>query len=71
MDAAAAGVYRATMKPPIEFFFDFSSPYSYIANDAGIAAGVFGAPFFRVDGEPFWGNDRQPQIERRLAQGPF
>jgi 2-hydroxychromene-2-carboxylate isomerase len=41
------------------------------ANDEAIAAGVFGAPFFVVDGEPFWGNDRKPQIERWLAQGPF
>jgi 2-hydroxychromene-2-carboxylate isomerase len=39
--------------------------------DAAIAAGVFGAPFFMVDGEPFWGNDRRPQIERWLEQGPF
>ena len=41
------------------------------ANDAAIAAGVFGAPFFIIDGEPFWGNDRKPQIERWLAQGAF
>jgi 2-hydroxychromene-2-carboxylate isomerase len=41
------------------------------ANDDAIAAGVFGAPFFVVDGEPFWGNDRKTQIERWLAQGPF
>ena len=40
-------------------------------NDAAIAAGVFGAPFFKVDGEPFWGNDRRAQIERWLASGPF
>lgn len=40
-------------------------------NDAAIAAGVFGAPFFIVDGEPFWGNDRRPQIERWLEKGPF
>jgi 2-hydroxychromene-2-carboxylate isomerase len=40
-------------------------------NDAAIVAGVFGAPFFVLDGEPFWGNDRRPQIERWLAQGPF
>ena len=39
--------------------------------DAAIAAGVFGAPFFQVDGEPFWGNDRKPQLERWLAQGGF
>ena len=41
------------------------------ANDEAIAAGVFGAPFFFVDGEPFWGNDRKAQIERWLAAGPF
>ncbi len=41
------------------------------ANDEAIAAGVFGAPFFVVDGEPFWGNDRRPQIERWLEKGPF
>ena len=40
-------------------------------NDAAISAGVFGAPFFFVDGEPFWGNDRRPQIERWLSHGPF
>jgi 2-hydroxychromene-2-carboxylate isomerase len=40
-------------------------------NEAAIAAGVFGAPFFIIDGEPFWGNDRRPQIERWLATGPF
>ncbi len=41
------------------------------ANDAAIAAGVFGAPFFMIDGEPFWGNDRRAQIERWLEKGPF
>ncbi|MDQ2778497.1 MAG: 2-hydroxychromene-2-carboxylate isomerase [Pseudomonadota bacterium] len=41
------------------------------ANDEAVAAGIFGAPSFVVDGELFWGNDRKPQIERWLAQGPF
>lgn len=40
-------------------------------NDTAIAAGVFGAPYFIIDGEPFWGNDRQAQIEQWLASGPF
>jgi len=40
-------------------------------NDAAIAQGVFGAPYFFVDGEPFWGNDRRAQIERWLETGPF
>jgi 2-hydroxychromene-2-carboxylate isomerase len=39
--------------------------------DAGLARGIFGAPFVFIDGEPFWGNDRRPQIERWLASGPF
>jgi 2-hydroxychromene-2-carboxylate isomerase len=39
--------------------------------DEAIARGVFGAPFVFVDGEPFWGHDRLPQIERWLATGPF
>jgi 2-hydroxychromene-2-carboxylate isomerase len=39
------------------------------ACDDAIAQGVFGAPFFVIDGEPFWGNDRRDQIERWLAGG--
>jgi len=39
-------------------------------NELALAAGVFGAPYFVVDGEPFWGNDRQAQIESWLANGP-
>jgi 2-hydroxychromene-2-carboxylate isomerase len=39
--------------------------------DRAIADGVFGAPTIEVDGERFWGNDRLPQIERWLAQGPY
>lgn len=41
------------------------------ANEKAIAAGVFGAPFFVIDGEPFWGNDRKAPIERWLARGAF
>ena len=40
------------------------------ACEQAIAQGVFGAPFFVVDGEPFWGNDRRAQIERWL-EAPF
>jgi 2-hydroxychromene-2-carboxylate isomerase len=39
--------------------------------DEALARGVFGAPFIFVDGEPFWGNDRLPQVDRWLAQGAF
>jgi 2-hydroxychromene-2-carboxylate isomerase len=37
--------------------------------DQAIAAGIFGSPFFIVDGEAFWGHDRLPQVDRWLATG--
>jgi len=37
------------------------------ANDEALANGVFGAPFFIVDGEPYWGNDRRQQLAQHLA----
>ena len=40
-------------------------------NDAALARGVFGSPFFFVDDEPFWGSDRLPQIEKWLETGGF
>ncbi len=39
--------------------------------EAAIKLGVFGSPYFIIDGEPFWGIDRLEQIERWLAHGPF
>lgn len=39
--------------------------------EGALAHGVCGAPFFIVDGEPFWGADRLPQIERWLETGGF
>lgn len=36
--------------------------------DEAIAAGVFGAPWYRVDGEDFWGQDRLDFVERALAE---
>ena len=37
--------------------------------DGAIAAGVFGSPFFIVDGEPFWGVDRLPMLEEWIERG--
>jgi len=37
--------------------------------DAAIAAGVFGSPFFVVDGERFWGCDRMPMVEEWIRRG--
>lgn len=39
--------------------------------DAALAAGAFGAPWIIVDGEPFWGADRLPHLERWLETGGF
>ena len=33
--------------------------------------GLFGIPYFVVDGETFWGNDRLEQLQRWVTQGPF
>jgi 2-hydroxychromene-2-carboxylate isomerase len=40
-------------------------------NDAALAKGVFGSPYIIIDGEPFFGADRLPQIERWLVTGGF
>jgi 2-hydroxychromene-2-carboxylate isomerase len=37
--------------------------------EAAIQRGVFGSPFIFIDGEPFWGCDRLPQVERWLQTG--
>jgi 2-hydroxychromene-2-carboxylate isomerase len=42
-----------------------------VETQRAIERGVFGSPYFIVDGEPFWGNDRLDQIERWLADGRF
>lgn len=39
--------------------------------EAAMAKGVFGSPHVIIDGEPFFGADRLPQIERWLATGGF
>jgi 2-hydroxychromene-2-carboxylate isomerase len=36
---------------------------------ASLARGVFGSPFFLVDGEPFWGSDRLEMLDEWLTTG--
>jgi len=38
------------------------------AQEEASADHVFGVPMFIFDGEPFWGHDRIPLLERRLAE---
>lgn len=59
-DALAAGIQEQPIKDRLKALVD-----------EAIARGVFGSPFIFVDGEPFWGSDRLPQIERWLERGPF
>lgn len=59
-DALAAGIASQSIKDALKAQVDES-----------IARGMFGAPLVFVDGEPFWGHDRLPQIERWMATGPF
>lgn len=52
---------------------------AYVAGEGGAllaatcrdaeAKGVFGVPFFIIDGESFWGSERLPDIRERLAGG--
>ncbi len=37
--------------------------------EEAMGAGVFGSPYFVVDGEPFWGVDRLPVLEEWLRTG--
>jgi len=39
--------------------------------EAAVARGVFGSPWIFVDGEPFWGNDRLPMVDRWLSEGAW
>ena len=46
---------------------DMSARYAALTQEA-IAAGVFGAPTYVVDGELFWGQDRLDFLARKLAK---
>ncbi len=37
-------------------------------SDEAIRRGIFGSPYFVVDGEPFWGWDRLPMLEQWIKQ---
>jgi 2-hydroxychromene-2-carboxylate isomerase len=39
------------------------------AQDEAAADHIFGAPIFVFENEPFWGYDRLPVLEQRLAEG--
>jgi 2-hydroxychromene-2-carboxylate isomerase len=39
------------------------------AVEKAIALNIFGSPFFRVNGEAFWGNDRLDELDRLITKG--
>lgn len=57
-DAVEAGIAEASVKERLR-----------VETETAISRGVFGAPFFFVDGEAFWGADRMDQIEEWLRRG--
>jgi 2-hydroxychromene-2-carboxylate isomerase len=57
-DAMEQGITETTIKERLR-----------AETDAAIARGVCGAPFFLVEGEPFWGADRLDQMAEWLRTG--
>jgi len=43
--------------------------HTRILSDAAVQRGIFGSPFFLVDGESFWGWDRMPMLEEWIRTG--
>jgi len=65
--AAAAGADVAALAEPLK-----GEPIKERVRaevDAAMRAGVFGSPYFIVDGEPFWGVDRIPVMEEWMRTG--
>lgn len=57
-DAVEAGIALPAVKDRLR-----------VETEAAMARGVFGAPFFFVGDEPFWGADRMDQMEEWLRRG--
>ncbi len=57
-DAVAAGMVSPDIKARLKD-----------ENEAALDRGVFGSPFFIVDGEPFWGVDRMDMMDAWITRG--
>jgi 2-hydroxychromene-2-carboxylate isomerase len=62
--AASIGFDRVALRAGIERPETKDGLRSSVAD--AVAQGFFGSPFIVVDGEPFWGADRLPMVERWL-----
>jgi len=65
--AAAAGADSAALAGPLKGDAIKERVRAEVEN--AMKAGVFGSPHFIVDGEPFWGVDRIPQMEEWMRTG--
>jgi 2-hydroxychromene-2-carboxylate isomerase len=65
--APAIGIEPAAMLDGIES--DQARTDLREAVAASLERGVFGSPFFFIDGEPFWGSDRLEQVDDWLRSG--
>lgn len=65
--ASALGVDRETLSAALKDP-EVKSKLKQVTDDA-IARGIFGSPFFIVNGEPFWGNDRLRELDEWLETG--
>ncbi|MEM7293838.1 MAG: 2-hydroxychromene-2-carboxylate isomerase [Pseudomonadota bacterium] len=65
--AAASGVNRDTLAAALQD--PAIKARLKDAVDEAIETKVFGSPYFIVDGEHFWGNDRMDQMDRWLHSG--
>ena len=72
-DAATLAATLATLALPVERLAAARSAAVQARYEAdsqrAVAAGVFGAPSYVVDGEIFWGQDRLDFLQRRLMRG--
>ena len=66
--AGSIGFDRGRLRAGIEHPETKNGLRSSVAD--AVARGFFGSPFIVVDGEPFWGADRLPMVERWL-QSPW
>lgn len=65
--AGEAGVDTAALAEPLKGEAIKERMKSEV--DKAMKAGVFGSPFFVVDGEPFWGVDKMPMLEEWIRTG--
>ena len=65
-DSLAENMQRVALHP-LDQFRAFQAMREKGMTEEAIAANVFGVPWYRVDGEGFWGQDRLDFVERLLS----